>query len=187
MKKEQKIIMYASDEAAKQMTVTGWVSSTGRFWGRDEHMARYEGSTHRLCDCGEIMNKGWLKCQTCRDKQNNERFLALPFKEWDGETPLCLWHDDKYFFDSSDIDEYCDEQEVDPSELQLVWCEPMKLRKIDYDYWTDDMPENVDELPDEMLKLIDQMNEFIDGYSPNWWITTNIRTEYKPVSSRNRD
>ena len=43
----KKIILPESPEAASIQTVTGWVSSNGRYWGNDEHMARYDGSTHR--------------------------------------------------------------------------------------------------------------------------------------------
>ena len=43
----KQIILPESPEAASVQTVTGWVSRTGRYWGNDERMARYDGSTHR--------------------------------------------------------------------------------------------------------------------------------------------
>jgi len=49
-KEPEKIVPYDSAEAASIQTVTGWVSRSGRFWGNDEHMARYDGCTHRKCD-----------------------------------------------------------------------------------------------------------------------------------------
>ena len=42
-KEPEKIVTYDSAEAASIQTVTGWVSRSGRFWGNDEHMARYDG------------------------------------------------------------------------------------------------------------------------------------------------
>lgn len=47
--REVKVVMYESTEAASIEAVTGWVDPHGRFWGKDEHMARYCGSTHRHC------------------------------------------------------------------------------------------------------------------------------------------
>jgi hypothetical protein len=47
---EEKVVMYESSEAASIQTVTGWVGADGRFWGNDEHMARYCGATHRHCE-----------------------------------------------------------------------------------------------------------------------------------------
>ncbi|WP_407226469.1 hypothetical protein [Enterobacter roggenkampii] len=47
--KTEKIVMMDSDEAASIQTVTGWVDRQGRFWGSDEHQARWCGATHRKC------------------------------------------------------------------------------------------------------------------------------------------
>lgn len=47
--KTEKIVMMDSDEAASIQTVTGWVDRQGRFWGGDEHQARWCGATHRKC------------------------------------------------------------------------------------------------------------------------------------------
>ncbi|HAT6800607.1 TPA: hypothetical protein JAN03_00980 [Citrobacter freundii] len=47
--KTEKIVMMDSDEAASIQTVTGWVDRHGRFWGGDEHQARWCGATHRKC------------------------------------------------------------------------------------------------------------------------------------------
>lgn len=41
-KEPEKIIPYDSAEAASIQNVTGWVSRSGRFWGNDEQMARYD-------------------------------------------------------------------------------------------------------------------------------------------------
>ncbi len=48
--KTEKIVMMDSDEAASIQTVTGWVDRHGRFWGKDEHQARWCGATHRKCN-----------------------------------------------------------------------------------------------------------------------------------------
>ncbi|WP_244858805.1 hypothetical protein [Pseudomonas sp. B2021] len=47
---EEKVVMYEPPQAASIQTVTGWVGADGRFWGKDEHMARWCGATHRHCE-----------------------------------------------------------------------------------------------------------------------------------------
>jgi len=57
MKKEEKIILYDSDEAATKVQIWAWKDSKGRYH-LNENTARYSGSTHRKCDCGELMGVG---------------------------------------------------------------------------------------------------------------------------------
>src|ERR1035441_3784975 len=93
---EPKIVLYDSPEAATFQTgLSGWVSRTGRWWGNDEHMARWEGCTHKKCACGEITEKGY--CKACRDKKDDEKFWARPRVEWDGKAMLYSEWNDKYY------------------------------------------------------------------------------------------
>jgi hypothetical protein len=105
---EEKIIMYDSPEAAEQITLTGWISKgkDGQFWYKDEHMARWAGCTHKKCDCGNVMKKSYTMCETCRAKAARERYLKLPFKEWDRVEPVTESWGDKYFFNEEDLIEY---------------------------------------------------------------------------------
>jgi hypothetical protein len=78
-KMENKIILIDSDEAAKEQTITVWISSNGRIY-TDELAARYDGCTHRYCIyCGEPCLKRWLSCESCRAKQHEWRMIE--FKE----------------------------------------------------------------------------------------------------------
>lgn len=86
---DKKIIMEDSPEAASIKTVTGWVSSTGRFWGDDERMARFDGSTHKRCDCGAVIAHRSY-CRACSDRKEAEKWEAMPEAEWDGVAMLKL-------------------------------------------------------------------------------------------------
>lgn len=174
MKKEEKIIMYESEEAAKQMTVTGWVSSTGRFWGKDEHMARYEGSTHKLCECGNLTSKHWTRCETCISKAEIERYNNLPYKDWDGETMLAIYGDNQYFSDEDDILYYMEDNEIESSkDLMLVICEPNYPGSISSSIWDDIIPE---EGCDELDKLVNEFNEKLKQLPPTSWRPGKFRT-----------
>jgi hypothetical protein len=83
--KTEPVVPFDSPEAAKQVTITGWISSDGRFYGDNEHLARYAGCTHRKCrTCDNIVEKCYIYCDSCTHKQALERYNALPTKEWDG-------------------------------------------------------------------------------------------------------
>jgi hypothetical protein len=177
---EKKIILDTSDEAAKLVTVTGWVSSDGRFWGKDERAARYAGCTHSTCECGKLMERAYTKCEDCRHKADIERYNKLPFKEWDGDESVYSHACDKYFFNEEDLVEYCEENEIEPQELRLVICEQNNYNEVESDYWADIMPDDGDgDLPKELQKALDNLNSVIHTLPPCSYYPGKIRTEYK--------
>ena len=173
---EQKIILYDSPEAAKphRLEKDGWATPDGH-WYENEDIARYHGCTHKRCECGGIMSKGYTKCEKCREKIESEAYLKLEFKEWDGKTPLAIYQSDEYFFDEDQLFDYCEENEITSSELQLVICRPNYLRQLDYDLWCDDLGEE-QELPEELASMITQINEYCETHSINW-----IPSEYRTI------
>lgn len=90
--KNTEMVMYDSPEAASIQTLTGWVDRHGRFWGKDEHMARFAGSTHQLCDKnpehGIRANNSY--CEACHDERAQARFMAMERQPWDCETMLAI-------------------------------------------------------------------------------------------------
>lgn len=174
---DKKQIMYESDDSAvyESKTLTGWwtkkSSHTGgaRFWGEDEHMARYDGSTHSLCECGEIRSNSYTLCEKCRAKKKKERWLALPSGEWDGKDPVCTFDDDKYFYSIEEMEEYCEECDCSEEDLMLVFCEGRKPSLIDDDYWCDDLADD-QELPSEIYEAVAELNEFLKAQPVlSWW------------------
>lgn len=163
------IIMYESDEAATyRKNIEGWVSRNGRFCGKGEageRAARYDGSTHRKCDCGNLMGKGWTKCEVCRAKLDHEKFEAMPFKKWEGE-PLVLFDGDTYFFGEEDIENYADEHGWDALQM-LVICEPVVAPYIE-DYACDELADDMTlvDASQELSDMIDKFNKFISQNKP---------------------
>lgn len=156
----EKIILADSDEAASIQTVTGWVSSAGRFWGNDEHMARYDGSTHRRCECGEIIEQRSY-CEKCHARAEHEKYLALPRVPWDGIAPLNIWGTDTYFFDEDSLKDHCFDNDCQPKDLPLVICEPKYADPIDAnEHYCDDIPED-GEVPAEIQNAFDVLNAAI--------------------------
>mgnify|MGYP003498694028 FL=1 len=179
MEKEKELVVLKDDEiAAKKMTVAGWVSRNGRFYGSDERTARHDGSTHNKCECGNKVTKGWTKCDFCISKSAVERYKAYTFQEWDGKQPVYSENYSKYFYNIDEIDDFCEDSEVDPKDLMLVICDSNYLDKIDSSIWEDKLPEDGD-IPKELQDKLDELNQFIKTLPAISYSPSKIRTEYK--------
>ena len=171
--KEQKIIMRESDEAASIKTVTGWVSADGRWFGDDERTAWYSGSTHQLCDCGEVVERSRVKCEKCFAKDRWEKYKTLETKVWDGVEYLVEWDDDKFFFSDSELMDYCEEMQMQPQDLQLVFAVPVYGRFLDDDYFCDELYED-GELPDSIYEAMGVFNEVVKAAGPLSWTSGKV-------------
>lgn len=177
----EKMILFDSPEAAQYKTgIEGWVSSDGRFFGkgeRAEQTARYAGSTHHKCECGGIAPRGWIRCEDCQRKTAGENYLKLPYKEWDCDAPICLYDDDRYFFSEDDLINYLYDHKLNGSDVQLVFCEPVKYRSIGTEDIAPDSHEDWE--PSKALEeKIKEFNGFLKTLSPHSWMPGKIRTSY---------
>ena len=105
----EQIIAYDSAEAASIQTVTGWVSRTGIFFGNDEHMARYDGCTHRQCGKCSALIPVHSYCRDCADKASIEKYASMPRADWNGSDMLYSKAHDVWFQDADYLADYCDE------------------------------------------------------------------------------
>jgi len=185
MEKEKVVIMYDSPEAAEQVTLTGWMSkgTDGRFWYKDEHMARWAGCTHTKCECGNITEKSYTHCEQCRAKSARERYFALKFKEFDPTDNHTLAFGDEYFFSEDAIIDYITEHNEDNpddiiTELDLLVCEPMGYSHIDSETIAGEAHEDFE--PDSQLEQkIEEFNKYLDTLPAHSWYPGKIRTTYK--------
>ncbi len=75
-----KVVMMDSDEAASIQTLTGWVDRQGRFWGDNEHQARWSGSTHRKCGKHPEQHPAYPSnsyCESCRKEDRRAKFAEM--------------------------------------------------------------------------------------------------------------
>lgn len=143
--------------------------------------AIYSVITHNKCSCGNLMERGWTACESCRLKKRSEVYKSMTYMKWDGEVPLVLFDSDVYFFDDDEIYDYIYNEELDQEQvdnLQFVICSPNRLRTVDYDYWSDYFPEDYDpERHDpEFAKKLEEFNLFIESYKPISWSESKFRT-----------
>jgi len=163
-------IDYHSPEAASIQTVSGWVSRTGHFWGKDEHMARYDGSTHRVCkenpEHGVHEKNAW--CEKCRAERMDAKFAAMPRREYDG-TPIVVFDSDTYFFDADDLISWLLDNDIKPEDARLVFCKPNYASPIDpNEHFSDDLPED-GEVSATLAAAFDVLNKVIEAEGPLSW------------------
>ena len=178
--KEPVCVMYDAPEAAHYKTdIKGWVSRNGYFFGdlpHSEHQARYDGSTHKLCEkCGKLMGSKSY-CSPCQDLHNEAVWQKMPIVDWDGVCMICIHNDDQYFSDPDEFFEWCHDNDVeDPSSIRLVATNPVRFREVDGSYWEDGLPED-GELPDEIQKALNVLNKTIREYKTvSCWHAANRR------------
>lgn len=170
----EKAIPYDQPDLVRRVTVTGFVDTSGRFWGEDEHMARWCSCTHLRCACGDLCEKGWTACNACHEKKAVERYNALPKTEWDGQSFIYSDAHDCYFDDYDQLIDHLREiQDESPSvtveDLRLVICKPNMAREIDgLDHFSDDLSED-GELPAELDAALETLNAVIRKTPPLSW------------------
>jgi hypothetical protein len=161
---DEKIILPSDPEAATYKTdIKGWVSRDGFYYGEGEELARYSGSTHRACEgCGTpIQKNGYTKCGPCLIASDIERYNKRERRHWNGTDGLFSEAYGEYFFDSEDLDDFCEDHDCSIEDLRLIICVPQYAREIDpKEYYCDDLPED-GEVPDDIIEIFDELNSRI--------------------------
>lgn len=187
---QPEMILASSPEAASIQTVTGWVARDGRFWGEDERMARYCGSTHRTCEAnpehGPVENRSY--CKSCYAEKQEAKWQAMPKVPLSEELiPLCVFDSDRYFFDLDDLRDWLEEHEINPEDVRLVQCEPVHAQPIDpNEHFADDLPED-GEVSDELREAFEALNAAIEKCDPLGWRAANKLGVLIPADFLNDD
>lgn len=178
MTNQNEIILDTDPRAAEFKTLQGWVSREGRFFGKNEDAARYDGCTHRKCrDCPNAAKKSWLICDDCRTKWGKEKHAARNVEAWDGVTPLYSNAMDEYFFCVDSLADELDEREMRPEDALLVLCDPTYARQIEpNDYYSDDLPEDGD-VPEEIEKAFAALNATLEKQPPLSWYPGEVAVD----------
>lgn len=184
MKKETKIILFDDPDIVQHRTdLKGWTGADGLYHGTGElgeRRARYANSTHKKCDCGEVMEKNWMKCSKCREVSAKEDFEKIEQIEWDGESAMCLYQGDEFFFDMESVHEYCEYSDVDIKDIQLMHCEKqvdlaeVNIDELNEEYMTED-GEGVSHYHPEIAAKAEELNELIRNAEPKLWFQVNKR------------
>lgn len=169
-----KVVMMDSDEAASIQTLTGWVDRQGRFWGDNEHQARWSGSTHRKCGKHPEQHPAYPSnsyCESCRKEYRQAKFAEMKRVAWRGE-PLVIFDTDTYFFDAESLEDYCRDHDVLPGDLQLVICLPNHIDQFDIlQHCEEILPEDgeISFIPEAVQVAVEALNKAIKESAAVSW------------------
>ena len=186
-----------SEDAAELVTVTGWACKhCKRWWGKDERMARYCCSASFPCECGGRHSKSWTHCEECRHKKDHERWYAKEEVIWDGQYPIGIWNDDKFFWDEDDLLDYLVEMQDEDvgndnesclDQLDNLWltsCHPNNGRDFEMtEYLCDELGEDGSIDDEEINKTV---NDWIMAHAPFSWGMTGERLSIESVKEKLR-
>ena len=168
----EEIILPSDPRAAKLMTVTGWVSRNGRFYGTGENaerIARYDGSTVNECrECGSQCRKNHTMCDACTNKNRVEKYLALP--EADVPDGYLVCHAETYASDLSELIEELINDGISPTSACIYICKPNHAPDFNvYDHLCDVIPSEDDswEAPEEILEAAAALNKALHEHGRN--------------------
>lgn len=158
------------EEAAERRTnIEGWVCKTcRRYYGEEERVARYCCAKDLPCACGGRASKGRTRCDSCQHKSTVERYDKLPRVDWDGESHVVGFDNDKFFSCAEDIVQYCEDHQCHPRDLMLVLCEEIEPRS----FCVSDLLEEVlidDYEPPGAREIEMTVNDWIESHRPYAW------------------
>jgi hypothetical protein len=164
---DEGIVEYRTD-------ISGWVGKNGRFYGKDEQLARYANSTHGICRvCESPTEHKWLICRSCQEKERYEKYLQLPYDVYMGEPVFS--YGGEYFHTEDDLIDHLVDNELD--EIELYPSKPIHLYQLDADYWDDCLAED-QEIPAELEVQIEKLNKVIGE------LNLNLQTFTEDTSKR---
>lgn len=186
-----KIIRYDSPEACSKgiakfedgTEIVIYKARRGReaYIGEDEHLARYVGSTHKVCpETGEVFEKTWIDGPTVRARKARARYLSC--KQAHGEFPVFV--DDNFFADLDDLIEYYfDQDEYDGIHGEVLFGEALKLNPIELSYIYSDAPLDCDIDPStELQHALNHLNETILAEDTGFYVASSVRPTDEQLS-----
>lgn len=194
MIEEKKIWVEDDPELLKKVMVEMLETPNGQLYQiKDEHSARYWGSTHFRCDCGEIIPRSsYKRCTACAKKYDFELFLKMPIVKYD--KAALLIHDEEHNKYYRDPEEWFDEVEINDlhqgeSVLDFIRrarfeeCEPVELPEFNIlehlqDCWS---PDSDCEVSDELKSAEDHVNKALKESPPIAWEGSGKRLDMEDI------
>jgi hypothetical protein len=162
-----KIVLPEDAGTAIPVTATEYIALDGRRYAT-ERAARWASATHARCsECQQPNEKRYTICSACREKRSVAKHAARKRKPWDGEQMVYSEVLDRYFVSPDDAMGAAEDDGSSLYDLRMLLCEPVYPRRLEPDYFCDDLPEDGD-MPDDVLEAIDVFNEAVKGIVLSW-------------------
>lgn len=158
------VILPDSDEAATAQSKLVWQARTGQTVD-DETVARWLGSTHERCSCGQIIERGTHSCEDCAQTHARERYAQMVKGGWDGKSALYSIAM-QTFYPSPDAAQATLEPGEPIDTLQLVICTPIVTEPLSAGLICD-LPFGAP-VPSRLQAAIELFNSMTQGLVVGW-------------------
>jgi hypothetical protein len=178
MEETKKKLHFKDVEVIKGVPPKKYYKADGVDWSLDEDYVRRQACTHLDCKlCGEeTISHYTMTCESCRSKKELAAYNAFPLVEWNGTDGLSLYNDpETYFFDIDDVEQYCEDNEIEKKDLQLVLCEPTRFNEINVCEFQEEVIHEDWEPDAKLLELEAALNEYLRTASTRTWLPTDQR------------
>ncbi len=105
-------------------------------------------------------------------------YADLLSEPWDG-SPMFIYGDDHYFHDNEDLLNYCEEESVQPCDLELVLTRRGEHRQIDLlsELFSEDLYQDFEEShwKPEILAAIGSLNDALRDHWPAVWFARDCK------------
>ena len=180
------------EEAAELRDVSVWVCKTcGKDYSTEgERLARLCCAKDQKCGTSEcdarVPKDGYIDCDTCRKKNDVARWTAYPEVPWNGETPLCLDDDDRYFFSPEELDLFIEEHDLKIEDLRLVICVADTKPRFDVLQLVEDYlgSEDIEVEEEERVAIEKTVNDWVDDHLKQMWYPGKTRPTLESVKSK---
>ena len=93
---------------------------------------------------------------------------------------MCIRHDDKFFSDMDEVYDYCESDDINIEDLELMACEKQGgISEFDIDElneeYMDQEGNGVSHYHPEIAAKVEELNELIRKAEPKLWFPTNKR------------
>lgn len=182
MSNTEEIILPDDPRAAELKTINVWVSRRGNWYREEsEEIARWDGSTHRKCECGDVTEKMWTICSACRRKKEDARHAQRQTAPWDGQSMIYSDRLDEYFTDEDSLKDQLRENDMSPADAVLLHCIPVRAHALDpHDIYNDDLPED-GELPAGIAEAFAALNQALEKCGPLGWIAGKVAVDVSDI------
>jgi|GEM_PF-5724329 len=172
--------------------ISGWVDANGKFWGKDDHIARWSNCTLIKCNCEgceSYVLKGRLKCSDCANKISHKKWEKSEKREASVQDEM-YYSDllDIYFHEWEEIEVHCTENGVEIGAARIYHCKRANAPSIDIgDIYCDITPEEFDPedmINDEIQDLANKLNLAMASHPVNCFYPSKVAVESSPPQKR---
>ncbi|MDA3614699.1 hypothetical protein [Polluticaenibacter yanchengensis] len=170
--------IYPEDVKLEPVNVTLYKAENGILYHESKlDKARQDNCNVRKCSiCLENDTEHkWRVCDDCMHKEQLAKYKAI--SKTTSDYPCIIG--DQYFFDQGELEEYFEENDLNPSDAIIYGCKQRSYPFLDENYYEEYTNEN-GELPEKLQAIINDFNMKLKDVPMLWYEDSETKFIYEP-------